>query len=56
MCLQLAVPDDRTAGVQDGVAGPGLGGAWVVTIVRAMSVSIEVEIGVHLEALAALGV
>ena len=54
MCLQLADPDDRAAGVQDGIAGPGICGSWIFASGRAMPVIIEVGIGVHLKALPAL--
>ena len=56
MCLQLADPDDRAAGVQDGVAGPGICGSWIFASGRAMSVIIEVGIGVHLKSLPAFRV
>ena len=56
LCLQLATPDDWTAGVQDGIAVLGLGGAWIIAGGRAMSVSIKVGVGVHLGALSAFGV
>ena len=55
MCLQLAAPDDRAAGVQDSIAGPGICGSWIVDSGRAMPVIIEVGIGVHLKSLPAFG-
>ena len=54
MRLQLADPDDRAAGVQDGVAGPGICGSWIFASGRTMPVITEVGIGVHLKALPAV--
>ena len=54
--LQLDASDDWSAGVQDGIAGPGLCGAWVASSGRDMPVSTEVVVGIYLEALAAFGV
>ena len=54
--LQIATPDDQADGVQDGVAGPRLGGAWIVSGSRAMSVTTKFGVGVHLEALVTFGV
>ena len=56
MCLQLADPDDRAAGVQDGIASPGVCGSWIFSRSRAMPVIIEVGIGVHLKSLPAFRV
>ena len=56
MRLQLGAPDDRAAGVQDGVSGPGICGSWIFAKSRAMPVIIEVGIGVHLKSLPDLGV
>ena len=56
MRLHLAAPDDRTAGVQDGVAGPELGSARSVASGRVMPVPTEVGVGVHFEDHAAFGV
>ena len=55
MRLHLAAPDDRTAGVQDDVAGLGLGVAQVVSGGRVMPVPTEVGVVVHFEYLAAFG-
>ena len=56
MRLQLDTPDDRASRVQDIVAGPGLGDAWIVAGGRVMPVSKKVGVRVHLESLAAFGV
>ena len=56
MRLQLGAPDDWAAGVQDGVAGPGICGFWIFARNRSMPVIIEVGIGVHLKSLPASGV
>ena len=56
MCLQLAAQDDWTAGVEDGIAGMVLGGAWVVANSRSMIFSTQSSVGVHLKAIDALGV
>ena len=56
MRLQLGAPDDRAAGVQDGVAGPGVCGSWIFASGRSMPVITEVGISVQLKALPDLGV
>ena len=56
MRLQLVTPDDWSAGVQNSVAGLGLGGAWIVSGGSATPVSTKVGVGVHLESLDAFGV
>ena len=56
MRLQLATPDDCSAGVQNSVAGLGLGGAWIVSGSSATPVSTKVGVGVHLESLDDFGV
>ena len=55
LCLQLPAPDDRPTGVQYGIAGPVLGGDWVVAGGRAVPVSTKFGGGVHLKYLVVFG-
>ena len=54
--LYLYAPHDQADGVKDGIAGPRLGGAWIVPGNREIPVSTKNCVGVHLEDLAAFGV
>ena len=51
LSLQFSTSDDGAGGIQDGVAGLRLGGAWIVSDGRAMPVATKVGVGVHLETL-----
>ena len=47
LCLQLAPPDDGADGVQDGVAGRRLGGAWIGAVNTDTPFAKKVGVGVH---------
>ena len=54
--LQIATPDDWASAVQDGLASPRLGGAWIAASGRVMPVTSKVGVVLHLKAIITFGV